>query len=510
MNVPLALEMIGISKQFPGVQALDQVDFAVQAGEIHALIGENGAGKSTLMKILFGAIPKDSGVIRIKGHEVEIRSPADAQRAGVSMVHQELNLVPQMTAVQNIALGREPSVDPLGQVMDRAAMRTETERLLAQLDAHLDTTVPVRRLSIAQRQMIEIAKALSLKADVLVMDEPTSSLTDKEIHDLFRALRSLTAQGVSIVFISHRLEEVFEIADRITVLRDGRAVGTVERAAVRPDDVIRMMVGREVKDMFPKQFARRGDELLRVEHLTIPGVVEDVSLTGHAGEIVGLAGLIGAGRTDIGWAVFGCAPEAQGAIFIAGEPAHLRSPQDAIRRGVGFLTADRKTQGLVLPLAVQNNISLANLSALTRWGVIDFGRRAEAARRSVEDLRIRPPDIRRTVRTLSGGNQQKVVLAKWLFSQARILIFDEPTRGVDVGAKVEIYQLMNKLVQAGAFILMISSELPEIMGMSDRVLVMRTGRLVAEFRRQADGDWPPDTKQEILRYAMGEFEEAKA
>ena len=237
--------------------------------------------------------------------------------------------------------------------------------------------------------------------------------------------------------------------------------------------------------------------------------VEDVSLTGHAGEIVGLAGLIGAGRTDIGWAVFGCAPEAQGAIFIAGESAHLRSPQDAIRRGVGFLTADRKTQGLVLPLAVQNNISLANLSALTRWGVIDFGRRAEAARRSVEDLRIRPPDIRRTVRTLSGGNQQKVVLAKWLFSQARILIFDEPTRGVDVGAKVEIYQLMNKLVQAGAFILMISSELPEIMGMSDRVLVMRTGRLVAEFRRPADGDWPPDTKQEILRYAMGEFEEAK-
>ncbi len=504
---PLALEMRQISKKFPGVQALDRVDFAVERGEVHALIGENGAGKSTLMKILFGAVEKDSGAILIQGREVTIRTPADAQHLGISMVHQELNLVPQMDAAQNIFLGREPVAGPLAQVMSRRAMYEGAARLLAQLGVSLDVRRPVRHLSIAQRQMIEIAKALGCRADLLVMDEPTSSLTDKEIHDLFAALRALTAGGVSIVFISHRLEEVFEIADRITVIRDGRNVGTRRRAEVQPDDVIRMMVGREVQDMFPKRIVPPGAEMLRLEHVTIPGVIEDVNLRAYQGEIVGIAGLVGAGRSEVGRVIFGCEPEARGVIAIQGRPARIRSPHGAISQGIGYLTADRKGQGLVLGLPVQNNIALANLKALTRFGVIRLRERERVAQRYVKDLDIRTPDVLRPVRALSGGNQQKVVLAKWLFGQARIMVFEEPTRGVDVGAKVEIYQLMNDLVAQGVCIIMISSELPEVMGMSDRILVMRAGRIVAEFRRDDQGAWPADTKQNILRYAMGEFAE---
>ncbi len=504
MTAP-TLEMIKIDKQFPGVHALDQVDFSVEPGEIHALMGENGAGKSTLMKILFGAILKDSGTIRIKGREVTIEKPSDAQHLGVSMVHQELNLVPQMTAPQNIFLGHAPVTDPFGQVLDRARMKQAAGQLLDQLDARIPLDQPVRTLSIAHRQMIEIAKALAYHADVLVMDEPTSSLTDKEIRDLFAALRRLTADGVSVVFVSHRLEEIFEIADRITVLRDGRTVGTVKRSDATPDRIIRMMVGRDLQEMFPKHFVPRGEEALRVEHVSVPGVLDDISFSAYQGEILGLAGLVGAGRSEIAHVIFGSAPSPKGLLFLHGKLTRVRSPQQAIAQGIGLLTADRKGQGLVLKLPVQNNIALANLDALTRWGVINFRKREAAAIRFRNELDIRTPDVQRPVSSLSGGNQQKVVLAKWLFSQAKILIFEEPTRGVDVGAKVEIYQLMNHLVEQGVCILMISSELPEVMGMSDRVLVMRSGQIVSEFKRSEGNRWPENTKQDILRYAMGEF-----
>jgi len=499
-----ALEMIQIDKRFPGVHALDQVSLTVRPGEIHALMGENGAGKSTLMKILFGAISKDSGIIRIKGNEVNIRTPSDAQHLGVSMVHQELNLVPQMNAAQNIFLGRAPTTAPFGQILKRGQMKTEAARLLEQLGASIRIDEPVRNVSIAHRQMIEIAKALSYKADVLVMDEPTSSLTDKEIRDLFAALRRLTADGVAIVFVSHRIEEIFEISDRITVLRDGRTVGTVNVKETTSAEVIRMMVGRDLQDMFPKQFTPRGDEVIRLEGVSMPGVLQNISLNAHRGEVLGIVGLVGAGRSEVAQVMFGCAPGASGQLFLDGKLTRLRSPQQAIGHGIGFLTADRKGQGLVLSLAVQNNIALASLNQISSFGFISFKQRETAAYRYREELDIRTPDVQRPVRALSGGNQQKVVLAKWLFSKARILIFEEPTRGVDVGAKVEIYQLMNALVAQGVCIIMISSELPEVMGMSDRILVMRSGRIVSEMERNAQHRWSETAKEEILRYAMGE------
>jgi ribose transport system ATP-binding protein len=507
MNTPVlpVLEMRGISKGFPGVQALQNVDFSVLPGEIHALMGENGAGKSTLMKVLFGAIQADSGDIFINSRPVKIHSPHDAAALGISMVHQELNLVPQMTAPQNIFLGRAPSVGPFGAVLRRSQMVREAARLLAQLDANIDLSVPVRRLSIAQRQMIEIAKALSAKIEVLVMDEPTSSLTDKEIHDLFKVLKTLKAQGVAIVYITHRMEEVFEIADRVTVLRDGRHVGTREMKGLTPDDVIRMMVGRDVQDMFPKKYTPRGSEALRLEGVSIPGVLDDVSFTAYQGEILGIAGLVGAGRSEVARAIFGCEPDMTGQIYVEGVPHTLRSPRQAIMRGIGFLTADRKGQGLILSLPIDENVVLARVDGVMNAGIIDYSARQKAAKRFVEELRIRTPDVRRPAKSLSGGNQQKVVLAKWLYTDSKILVFEEPTRGVDVGAKVEIYQLMNELARRGVCIIMISSELPEVMGMSDRVLVMRKGRIVSEFTRRQDHTWPPNTKSEILRYAMGEI-----
>jgi ribose transport system ATP-binding protein len=496
--------MISISKQFPGVQALQDVSFSLRPGEIHALVGENGAGKSTLMKILFGAIAKDSGTIRVDGREVAIHSPADAQRHGISMVHQELNLVPSMNAAQNIFLGHAPSGGPLGQVLRRREMEAGAAALLDQLGTALDIRAPIRHLSIAQRQMIEIAKSLAQRIAILVMDEPTSSLTDKEIRDLFRVMGNLTQRGVSVVYISHRLEEIFEIADRITVLRDGRVVGTVNRAEVTQDDVIRMLVGRDVQEMFPKRFVQQGEERLRVEGMTIPGAIENVTFAAHRGEILGIAGLVGAGRSEVARVLFGLETAAHGAIYVDGQRRAIRSPEAAIKQGIGFLTADRKGQGLVLGLPVEKNVVMANMDRVIRGGVIDYAERTKVANGYVRELQIRTPDVSRPVRALSGGNQQKVVLSKWLFRDCQVLIFEEPTRGVDVGAKVEIYQLMNQLAERGACILMISSELPEVMGMSDRVLVMRKGQIVKEVARLSDHRWPDDTKQEILRFAMGE------
>ncbi|MBC7869358.1 MAG: sugar ABC transporter ATP-binding protein, partial [Chitinophagaceae bacterium] len=497
-----ALQMLNISKAYPGVQALDNVSLAVLPGEVHALVGENGAGKSTLMKILFGAVNKDAGDIVVNGQSINIHSPSDSQKHGISMVHQELNLIPQMNTAQNIFLGKEITY-ALG-ITNPKTMREAARDLIRQLSADFDVTVPVRRLSIAQRQLVEIAKALSTNADILVMDEPTSSLTDREIDDLFNTLRDLTQRGVSIIFVSHRMEEIFEICNRVTVLRDGKNMGTRNLSEINTDDIIQMMVGRDISAMYPKVVVPQGREILRVENITLKGALENVSFSAHAGEVIGIAGLVGAGRTELSEVLFGARKADSGTLFLNDAPVHFATPRDAIQKGIGLLTADRKEQGLVLNLPMTVNISLSRVDKVSKANIINRAAQTKIAQKYIDELSIRPGNTKRRAKFFSGGNQQKVVLAKWLFSDAQILIFNEPTRGIDVGAKVEIYQLMNALAAAGGCIIMISSELPEVIGMSDRIFVMREGRFVQEFKRSDDHQWPETIKSDILRVAMGE------
>lgn len=488
--------MQGITKNFPGVQALTQVDFDLRPGEVHALLGENGAGKSTLMRILFGIHQKDSGQIRVRGQEASIRNPHHAQQLGISMVHQELNLVASMNAAQNISLGHEKRTLP--GVINWPAVYSEAKEQLARLGVDINTRVPVRYLSVAQQQMVEIAKALSWKAEVLVMDEPTSALTPHEIDQLFQLLRRLTAQGVGVVFISHRMEEISALADRVTVLRDGRKVGSWPVKEVGMNQLIQAMVGRSVSQLFPKVETERREEALRVEGLARRGVLHNISFTAYRGEILGIAGLVGSGRTELARAIFGADPIDHGTIYVNGKATPIRSPKEAIRHGLAFLTEDRKTQGLVLAMPLESNLALAIYERLTQLGfVIQQTKRRQLAVEYVDRLQIRPPLPDRQARYFSGGNQQKVVLAKWLARETDILIFDEPTRGIDVGAKAEIHQLMNDLASAGKCVMMISSELPEILNMSDRILVMREGRLVTELSRQ-------QANQElVMEYATG-------
>jgi ribose transport system ATP-binding protein len=473
------VRVANISKTYPGVRALHDVGLEVLPGEIHAVIGENGAGKSTLMKIIFGVTQPDAGTIEVQGRAVTIGSPVEAQRLGLSMVHQELTLVPALDVGRNIYLGREPGL-ALG-VIDWPRLYADAEALLRRLHLPVDPRRVVRGLSTAQKQMVEIARALSWKSTLLIMDEPTSSLTQGEIRELFRILRDLKADRVSVLYISHRLEELPEIADRVTVMRDGRTVGTVEAKTTPIPSMIRMMVGRSVDQQFPRIQVPIGDEVLRVEGLTREGVVQDVSFSVRAGEIVGMAGLVGAGRSETARMIAGIDAKDSGRVCVAGHLVDIRSPSEAIAAGVALLPEDRKQQGLVLPLSVKTNLSLATLPQFTRFGIVAQRKRDMMAQRFVQDLRIRTPSLDFRVRNLSGGNQQKVVLGKWLGSQPRVLIFDEPTRGIDVGAKVEVYQEMNALIAQGVGILLISSELPEVLGMSDRVLVMYDGRLVADL-----------------------------
>src|ERR687883_676276 len=473
------LEMHQIRKTFPGVVALDGVDFGLRRGEVHVLLGENGAGKSTLMKILSGAYQKTAGRITLDGNEVEIKNPAHAQGLGISTIYQEFNLVPHLSVGENIFLGREPSRLP--GLIDRRAINRQAARVLGGLGLGLDPRRPVRGLRVAEQQMVEVAKALSLDARVLIMDEPTAALAEHEIRELFAAIRGLKQKGVSVVYISHRLEELFEIGDRVTVLRDGRSVGTYEVAATDKFELIRLMVNRDLTELFPKERAALGEEVLRVEGLTTRGGLKDVSFSLHRGEVLGIAGLLGAGRTELARAIFGLDKLESGTVRIKGEARRIGSPRAAINLGVGFLTEDRKAQGLVLPLSVKDNLCLPSVDKFTAYGFVDAKRERRAAERYVKELRIRTPGLEQKVVYLSGGNQQKGVLSKWLCSEAGIFIFDEPTRGVDVGAKAEIYQLMNRLAAAGVAIIMISSELPEILGMSDRILVMRGGRVACEF-----------------------------
>jgi ribose transport system ATP-binding protein len=487
--------MRGITKNFPGVRALDSVDFDLQPGEVHALLGENGAGKSTLMRILFGVYPKDAGQILVGGQEVSIRNPHHAQQLGISMVHQELNLIPSMNVAQNISLGHEKYRLP--GIINWPAVYQEAREQLARLGVELNLRESVRHLSVAQQQMVEIAKALAWKAEVLVLDEPTSTLTQHEIDQLFQLLKRLTAQGVGIIFISHRMEEISVIANRVTVLRDGRKVDTWPVQEVGMAQLIQAMVGRTVNQLFPKIETKRQEEALRVEGLERRGVLHNISFSAFQGEILGIAGLVGSGRTDLARAIFGADPIDQGTIYLQGKPTPIRSPQQAIENGIAFLTEDRKTQGLVLAMSLESNVALPVYDQLSRLGVIRHTQRRQLAQKTIEQLQIRPPHVERQARYFSGGNQQKVVLGKWLARKTNILIFDEPTRGIDVGAKAEVYQLMSDLAYAGACVIMISSELPEVLNMSDRILVMREGRLVAALNRQEA------SQETVMEYATG-------
>jgi ribose transport system ATP-binding protein len=491
------LKLEGISKSFPGVRALHEVHLEVRKGEVHALLGENGAGKSTLMKILSGAYTRDAGEIYWEGRPIVIHHPREAQDLGIGIIYQEFNLVPQLSIAENVWISREPFRNRALQLIDWKEMRRRTQELLDELHLPLDPKRLVAGLGVAQQQMVEIAKALSLDAKLLIMDEPTSALTDTEINQLFTLIRRLKERGVSVVFISHHLDEVFQICDRGTVLRDGEYIDTVELARVTEDDIIRLMVGRNLDQQYPKVSAQRGDEALRVEGLNREGVLHDISFTAYTGEILGIAGLVGAGRTELMRAVFGADPINSGRVYIFGKETTVKSPQVAIRAGVGLLPEDRKQQGLVLMLSVLHNISMASLDRLTSNLLLRLGDERKQAGGFVDKLRIMTPSVNQQVQYLSGGNQQKVVLAKWLASQSKVLIFDEPTRGIDVGAKVEVYNLMNNLVENGVAVVMVSSEMPELLGMSDRILVMHEGRIAAELSRQEA------TQEKVLAAAMG-------
>ena len=490
------LEMRHIRKTFPGVVALDDVDFELRRGEVHILLGENGAGKSTLMKILSGAYQKSEGQIILDGAEVEIKNPRHAQTLGVSTIYQEFNLIPHLSVGENIFLGREP--ERLPGLIDQRAIFQAATRALRNLGLSLDPRKLVKELRVAEQQMVEVAKALSLDARILIMDEPTAALTEHEIKELFATIRKLKEQGVAIIYISHRMEELFEIGDRVTILRDGRTVGTYDVREMSKSELIRLMVNRELTELFPKERATPGAEILRVEGLSTEGGLKDISFSLRRGEVLGLAGLLGAGRTELARALFGLDKLTSGTIHINGEPQRIGSPRAAINSGLGFLTEDRKSQGLVLPLSVKENLCLSSVDKFSSWGVVDAEKERRAAGRYVEELRIRTPGLDQRVVFLSGGNQQKVVLSKWLCSEAEVFIFDEPTRGVDVGAKAEIYQLMNRLTASGVAIIMISSEMLEVLGMSDRVLVMRGGRIACEFLAAEA------TQEKILQCALGE------
>lgn len=487
--------MVNIRKEFHGVVALDNAQFELNEAEVHVLLGENGAGKSTLVKILSGAYQKTQGRIILFGEETEIRNPKHAQDAGISIIYQELNLVPQLTAGENIFLGREPV--RMG-VIDRGSMFQRAQAILDDLGVEIPARSVVKNLGVAQQQMVEVAKALSLHAKILIMDEPTSALTDHEIAQLFSAIRRLKERKVSIIYISHRLEEVFEIGDRVTVLRDGRHIATVDIQDTSQDQLIRMMANRELKEHFPKQKSPRGEEILRVENLCKKGMLKDITFSLHRGEILGISGLLGSGRTQLARVIFGVDRMDSGNVYIRGELVDIKSPRHAINLGIGFLTEDRKSQGLILNLTLKENVCLPSVDRFSTFGVMNVGEENRSAEQYVKELTIKTTGLDQKAMFLSGGNQQKVVLSKWLCSQADLFIFDEPTRGIDVASKVEIYQLMNRLTAEGVGIMMISSELPEIIGMSDRILVMRLGMISAEF---SSGE---ATQEKILSKALAD------
>ncbi len=488
------LDMRGIVKSFPGVQALRGVNFSLKSGEVLALLGENGAGKSTLMKVLGGAFRADAGSIEIDGAAQHFASPQDSRRAGVAVIYQEFNLVPGLTACENIFLGQEPT---RAGFVAQAQERRQAAELFQRLGVEVDLDAPCRRLTTAQQQLVEIAKALAFQARIIVMDEPSAALTSHEVSRLFAIIEELKRQGIGVVYISHRLDEIFTVADRVTVLRDGLNVGERPIAQVTRQELIELMVGRELSDEFPKRATTIGPPRLEVTGLRRGRAVRDVSLSVRRGEILALTGLVGAGRTETVRLIFGADPREAGEIRLDGRLLAIRSPRDAIAAGIGLLTEDRKLQGLMLGHAVRENFGLPNLNWLTRGGFVMLRRERDEFARYVATLRIKASSGEQRAGTLSGGNQQKVVLAKWLARNCDVLIFDEPTRGIDVGAKYEIYLLMNELAAQGKAILMISSELPEVLGMADRILVLHEGRVTGEI-----ADARGATQEQIMKLAI--------
>lgn len=483
-----------INKSFTGVHALRSVDLTLHAGEVLALLGENGAGKSTLMKVLSGAHPPDAGTIQLQGTDVRPRSPQEAIRAGIAVIYQEFNLVPSLSARENIFLGQEES--RLGFVRRKDEAR-RTRDVFERLGLAIDPEIPCRDLTVAQQQAVEIARALVREARILVMDEPTAALTGHEVERLFMIIRDLKSRGIGVIYISHRLDEIYAIADRVMVLRDGGNVGDWPIRDVTRTELIERMVGRPLRDEFPRRSVTLGEARLVVQGLTRGSKVSDVSFQIRRGEVLGLTGLVGAGRTETARAIFGADPKDAGHILLDGDRLDIRSPRDAIRAGIGMLSEDRKMQGLILDHAARDNFSLPSLSRLSRAGFVRTSEEETGFTSHVHRLRIHVASADQPVRHLSGGNQQKIVLAKWLARSCEVLLFDEPTRGIDVGAKYEIYALINDLAASGKAILLISSELPEVLGMSDRILVMRGGQIVGEL------DAANATQQKIMALAMG-------
>ena len=479
---PVILDLKGISKSFPGVKALSDVDFNIREGEVHALLGENGAGKSTLIKILSGVHHPDTGTVLLDNNPVRFASPQEAQAAGIATIYQELLLFPDLTVAENIFMGHAPK-GALGAI-DWSTARREAARLLESLDIHdLDVDAVVGSLSVGNRQRVEIAKALSHNARVLIMDEPTAALTEHDVERLFDIVRLLRDRGVAVIYISHRLEEVFLLANRVTVLRDGTFVATKPVSETDQTNLIEMMVGRRLDALFPKAEAKIGDVVLNVKNLVRAPATRDVSFDLRAGEIVGIAGLVGSGRTELAQTLFGITPAQSGTIELFGEPVTIRSPIEAKAKGIAYVPEDRGRHGIIRPMTIAENASMAVLKKMSHLSFLNYREEDRLAEKSINQFSIRASGIRQLVGKLSGGNQQKVVLSKWLATEPRILIMDEPTRGIDVGAKAEIHRLMSELAQDGLAIIMISSELPEVLGMSDRILVMREGRIVSEVSR---------------------------
>jgi ribose transport system ATP-binding protein len=493
---PTLVRMEGIEKHFPGVHALNQCRFDLLAGEVHALVGENGAGKSTLMKVLTGVYTKDAGTIHYKGREVEIPNTRTAQHLGISIIHQELNLMPHLTVAQNIFIGREPR-KRIKLFLDERSLNEQVQKLFNLMNLNMDPRTKVSELTVAKQQMVEIAKALSFHSEVLIMDEPTAALTDTEIDDLFRIIRQLRESGVGIIYISHRMEELQRISDRITIMRDSCYIDTVRTKDVTIDQIISMMVGRDIFASSGPTGDKSGNEtVLEVQGLKQGSTIKNVSFHLKKGEILGFAGLMGAGRTEVARALFGADPIDSGEVYVHGKKVEIRSPHDAVRVGLGYLSEDRKRFGLLVGMDVETNIAIASYKKFR--GLLGWMNRSQskaAAEQYVESLKIKTPNVFQKVMFLSGGNQQKVVIGKWLTRNCEILIFDEPTRGIDIGAKSEIYKLLHDLTEQGKSIIMISSELPEILRMSDRIMVMCEGSITGELSRAEA------TQESIMKYA---------
>jgi len=469
------IEMKGIDKSFGTNQVLKNAGFFLKDGEVHALMGENGAGKSTLMKILTGVYTRDAGTVLVDGQEVTYKNPQEAEKAGIVFIYQELNVLFDLTVEENLFMGKE--ITKKFGICDKKAMRAKAKEVMDRMGVNIPVNAVMSDLSVGQQQMVEICKALMVDAKVLIMDEPTAALTESETEVLFEVIESLKASGVSIVYISHRMEEIFRLCDRITILRDGQYVGTEYIKDITMDDVVQMMIGREIGERYPQRDVTIGEEVFRVEGLSHEKMFKDVSFSVRAGEVLGVSGLMGAGRTEIMQAIFGNLPTTGGKMFINGEEVHIKNPRQAINAGIGFITEDRKTEGLLLEKSIAENIELANLGKVSGKSVMSKKKGAELVKRGIEEFRIRCFGPEHECGNLSGGNQQKVVLAKWIYTDPKILILDEPTRGVDIGAKKEIYSVINEMAAKGVAVIMVSSELPEVLGMSDRIMVVHEGHV---------------------------------